>query len=32
MKTTDTRKVRVTYTHWIDKHTHKTVTEYALVR
>ena len=26
------RKVRVTYTHWIDKRTHRTVTEYAIVR
>lgn len=31
-KTAAPRKVRVTYTHWIDKRTHKTVTEYALVR
>ena len=26
------RKVRVTYTHWIDKRHYRTVTEYALVR
>lgn len=31
-KTAAPRKARVTYTHWIDKRTHKTVTEYALVR
>lgn len=31
-KTAAPRKVRVTYTHWIDKRTHRTVTEYALVR
>ena len=32
MKTAAPRKVRVTYTHWADKRTHRTVTEYALVR
>ena len=31
-KTVAPRKACVTYTHWIDKRTHKTVTEYALVR
>lgn len=31
-KTAAPRKARVTYTHWIDKRTHRTVTEYALVR
>lgn len=31
-KTAAPRKVRVTYTHWIDKRHYKTVTEYALVR
>lgn len=31
-KTAAPRKARVTYTHWIDKRTHKTVTEYALIR
>lgn len=31
-KTAAPRKARVTYTHWIDKRTYKTVTEYALVR
>lgn len=32
MKTAAPRKARVTYTHWTDKRTHRTVTEYALVR
>ena len=31
-KTAAPRKVRVTYTHWIDKRHYRTVTEYALVR